>query len=113
MDRFNPHIPPKSQKSWGERRCCIGRSITSRRFVPVRRLCDACGNLLALLVAVVAPAVKAGAKDRHQRDDVAGEFLFEGFLRTIFENVDLQCAFDGKSAESGRRQTAKADPHVR
>ena len=101
------------KKSCGERRCSVGRNIAFRRFVPVRHLRGARGNLHALLVAVAAPAVEPGAKDRHQRDDVAGEFLFEGFLRTIFENVDLQCAFDGKSAESGRRQTAKADPHVR
>ena len=62
-----------------------------RRFVPVGHLGGAAGKLHAVLVVVAAPAVKAGAKDRHQRDDVAGELLFESFLREIFENVDF-CA---------------------
>ena len=56
-------------------------------LVPVRHLRGARGNLHALLVAVAAPAVKTGAKDRHQRDDVAGEPLRK-FLRADFENVD-------------------------
>lgn len=77
------------KKSCGERRCSVGRNIASRRFVPVRHLRGTRGNLNALLVAVAAPAVKTGAKDRHQRDDVAGELLFESFLRAIFENVDF------------------------
>ena len=77
------------KKSCGERRCSVGRNIASHRFEPVRHLRGARGNLHALLVAVAAPAVKTGAKDRHQRDDVAGEPLFESFLREIFENVDF------------------------
>ena len=43
--------------------------------------------LHSLFVAVTPLAVEAGAKKRHQRNDVTGEFLFESLLCSNFENI--------------------------